>query len=93
MIPGIIISLVTFPGVIIHELAHKVFCYLFGVRVYEVVYFQVKDLSAPVGYVLHDPPQNFRHFHWSADFEFHIDDCHRATSPLEFQLKARTPHF
>lgn len=64
MITGIIISLITFPGVIIHELAHQVFCHLFGVRVHEVVYFQVKDLSAPAGYVLHDPPQNFCQTVW-----------------------------
>lgn len=51
IIPGFIISIVTFPGVIIHELAHQIFCYLCGLKVYEVKYFQVKN---PCGYVVHE---------------------------------------
>lgn len=54
-IPGILISLITFPGVIIHELAHQFFCRIMRVPVYEVKYFQ---LSNPCGYVLHEPTQN-----------------------------------
>ena len=50
-IPGILISIVTFPGVIVHELAHQLFCRLCKVPVYEVKYFQFKN---PVGYVLHE---------------------------------------
>jgi len=50
-IPGILISIVTFPGVIIHELAHQIFCYLCKVPVYEVKYFQFKN---PNGYVAHE---------------------------------------
>ena len=49
-IPGFLISIVTFPGVIIHELAHQVFCRLCGLEVYEVKYFQVQN---PNGYVIH----------------------------------------
>ena len=51
-IPGILISIITFPGVIVHELAHQLFCRLCKVPVYEVKYFQFKN---PVGYVLHEP--------------------------------------
>lgn len=51
VIPGFIISLVTFPGVIIHELAHQIFCMLMKVPVYDVKYFQLKN---PAGYVLHE---------------------------------------
>jgi hypothetical protein len=51
IIPGILISIVTFPGVIIHELAHQIFCYLCKVPVYEVKYFQFKN---PNGYVAHE---------------------------------------
>lgn len=51
IIPGIIISIITFPGVIIHELAHQIFCYLCGLKVYEVKYFQ---FSNPCGYVVHE---------------------------------------
>lgn len=38
-IPGWIISLFTFPGVILHEIAHRFFCDLFKVRVYKAEYF------------------------------------------------------
>jgi hypothetical protein len=53
IIPGFLISLATFPGVIVHELAHQLFCRWFKVPVFKVVYFQ---LSNPVGYVLHEVP-------------------------------------
>ncbi len=56
-IPGIIIAVVTFPGVIIHEAAHQLFCRLCGVAVYEVKYFQF-DLTTQ-GYVLHGGTKNF----------------------------------
>ncbi len=59
-IPGIVISILTFPGVIVHELAHQLFCRWCKVPVYEVKYFQFKN---PNGYVLHeatdDPMKNF----------------------------------
>lgn len=50
-IPGVIISIITFPGVIVHELAHQIFCYLMKIPVYEVKYFQFKN---PSGYVIHE---------------------------------------
>jgi hypothetical protein len=51
-IPGIIISIVTFPGVIVHELAHQLFCRWFKIPVFEVCYFRTEN---PVGYVIHEP--------------------------------------
>lgn len=54
-VPGIIISIITFPGVIIHELAHQIFCRIMRVPVYEVKYFQ---FSNPCGYVLHEATQD-----------------------------------
>lgn len=51
IIPGFIISVITFPGVIIHELAHQIFCYLCGLKIYEVKYFR---LGNPSGYVIHE---------------------------------------
>ncbi len=33
-----LIALLTFPGIIIHELAHKKFCDWFGVKVIKAVY-------------------------------------------------------
>lgn len=59
-IPGILISIITFPGVIIHELAHQIFCRLFRIPVFEVCYFRFAN---PVGFVIHettdDPKKNF----------------------------------
>lgn len=52
-IPGILITFVTFPGVIVHELAHQLFCRIFKVAVFEVKYFQ---FSNPAGYVIHEKP-------------------------------------
>jgi hypothetical protein len=57
-IPGIVITIITFPGVIVHELAHQLFCRLYKVPVFKVVYFQAE---APNGYVLHEKPQNKLH--------------------------------
>lgn len=55
MIPGFIISILTFPGVIVHELAHQCFCRWMKVPVFEVKYFQ---FSNPSGYVLHERTEN-----------------------------------
>lgn len=54
IIPGFLISALTFPGVIVHEFAHQLFCRLFRVPVYDVVYFQFKN---PSGYVAHEPAE------------------------------------
>jgi hypothetical protein len=50
-IPGALIAILTFPGVIVHELAHQLFCRLRRVPVYEVKYIQAKN---PSGYVAHE---------------------------------------
>lgn len=57
-IPGILITAVTFPGVIVHELAHQLFCRWFKVPVFQVVYFQLEN---PAGYVLHEKTTNKLH--------------------------------
>ena len=54
-IPGFLITLLTFPGVIVHELAHQLFCRYFKIPVFKVVYFQ---LGNPAGYVLHERASN-----------------------------------
>ena len=46
----------TFPGVVIHEWAHKFFCQLSGLRVVKVVYFRFGN---PSGYVMHEAPRNY----------------------------------
>ncbi|MBI3036913.1 DUF3267 domain-containing protein [Candidatus Woesearchaeota archaeon] len=56
IIPGIVISVLTFPGVIVHELGHKYFCDRFNVKVHDVKYFRFGN---PAGYVVHDIPDKF----------------------------------
>jgi hypothetical protein len=59
MIPGFLITWVTFPGVIVHELAHAIFCKLFGLKIFEVKYFQfATGFGQPAGYVVHGRSQH-----------------------------------
>jgi len=46
----------TFPGVIIHEWAHKIFCQLSGLQVIKTVYFRFGN---PSGYVVHEAPRSY----------------------------------
>jgi len=55
-IPGWLVAMVTFPGVIVHEAAHMLFCRLRGVAVFEVCFFRVGN---PAGYVVHDEIKDF----------------------------------
>ncbi|AYL95723.1 metalloprotease family protein [Mucilaginibacter celer] len=55
-IPGIVIAIATFPGVIVHEFAHLLFCRLRKVAVFEVCYFRFAN---PLGYVIHENTTNF----------------------------------
>jgi len=52
IIPGFVISTLTFPGVILHEMAHKFFCDYYGVAVFKVEYFRI---SSKAGHVIHEP--------------------------------------
>jgi hypothetical protein len=54
-IPGFLITWATFPGVIVHELAHKIFCHLTGTRVLQVCYFRFGN---PAGFVIHETPNS-----------------------------------
>jgi Putative zincin peptidase len=56
-IPGWLIALLTFPGVIVHESAHFLFCRLRGVAVFDVCFFQVG--GNPAGYVVHEQSDSF----------------------------------
>ena len=55
-IPGEIISIATFPGIIVHEFAHMFFCKLRKVAVFDACYFRVGN---PAGYVVHENSTNF----------------------------------
>lgn len=51
-----IFSLLSFPGVVFHELGHELFCRWSRVRVLKVCYFQFKN---PAGYVIHEEPKKY----------------------------------
>lgn len=56
MIPGFVIAIITFPGVIVHEFAHMLFCKMRGVAVLDVCFFRIGN---PCGYVLHEETNDF----------------------------------
>jgi hypothetical protein len=56
-IPGSIISTLTFPGVIIHEMSHRFFCDIEKIPVYDVCYFKAGN---PAGYLIHAPTTKLR---------------------------------
>jgi hypothetical protein len=56
IIPGFVISLLTFPGVIVHEAAHMLFCKLRGIAVLDVCFFRAGN---PAGYVVHEEIKSF----------------------------------
>ncbi len=55
-IPGELISILTFPGIIVHEFAHMLFCKIRNVAVLDACYFRVGN---PAGYVVHENTNNF----------------------------------
>lgn len=61
MIPGWLISLITFPGIIVHEMGHLLFCRRYGLPVHRVCYFR---LGNPAGYVIHEPAQTYGQAFW-----------------------------
>jgi hypothetical protein len=56
MIPGFFIAIITFPGVIVHEVAHMLFCKIRGVPVLDVCFFRIGN---PSGYVIHGETDSF----------------------------------
>jgi hypothetical protein len=58
MIPirGILVAMATFPGVIVHEAAHFLFCRLRKVAVFDVCFFRFGN---PAGYVIHEETGDF----------------------------------
>ncbi len=56
IIPGEFVALATFPGVIVHEAAHMLFCKLRGTAVLDVCFFRFGN---PAGYVVHEETEDF----------------------------------
>ncbi len=57
-ISGGLIQLITFPGIIIHEIAHRLFCDLYGVPVFAINYFDIDSSNSVVGHVTYQPTKN-----------------------------------
>jgi len=49
-------AILTAPGVVVHELAHALFCLLSGVKIYKINLFQFQKVA---GYVVHAEPKGF----------------------------------
>jgi hypothetical protein len=49
-------AILTAPGVIIHELAHVLFCLLGGVKIHKINLFRLQKVA---GYVVHEEPRRF----------------------------------
>jgi len=58
IIPGFIVAWLTFPGVIVHEAAHLMFCRMFKLCVLEVCFFRFST-SGAAGYVVHQRADAF----------------------------------
>lgn len=56
-IPSQIVALLTFPGVVVHEVMEQLFCRWAGVAVLNVCYFR---LGNPAGHVIHEPDLDLR---------------------------------
>lgn len=69
-IPGFVVSLLSFPGVISHEYAHKLACEWRNIRVYDVVYFQ---LGSPAGFVRHQEPERQANAFWITTAPFFVN--------------------
>lgn len=93
IIPGFVISLLTFPGVIMHEAAHLFFCRLFGLAVFDVKWFQMEN---PAGYVVHERTDDFTKVFFVSLGPFFINSilcvlfCSAAFMPL-WELKIDDP--
>ena len=55
-IPGWLVSIATFPGVIVHEVGHFLFCRRFNLAILDVCFFRMGD---PAGYVVHETTPDF----------------------------------
>lgn len=62
MIFGRILNTLTFPGIIVHEWAHKTMCDFFNIRVYKVSYLSLRGNIN--GYVMHDEPEKYYQTFW-----------------------------
>lgn len=50
------LAMLTFPGVILHELVHALTCKIFGIEIKEICYLRY---GKPAGYIIHSPCRSF----------------------------------
>lgn len=56
-----ILALLTFPGIIFHEITHRLFCDLTKTQVNDIVYFSMSLDNNIMGYVIHNEPKKSRY--------------------------------
>ncbi len=92
-IPGPVIALLTFPGVIVHETGHFFFCRLFRLGVFDVCFFRFGN---PAGYVIHERTDNFKALFFVSMGPFFVNTllcmvfCTAAFLPV-WELKMQDP--
>lgn len=80
VLPGELISALTFPGVICHEYAHVLACRWRNVRVLDTTYFQLGE--SPSGYVRHQTPTDHSDAFWLATAPFFVNTITAALAVL-----------
>jgi len=83
-----IVSLFTFPGIMLHEFAHAWACRRLGIRVLKVCYLRVGN---PLGYVLHEQPHSALHHVIVAVAPFFVSTAVALAVSLLASLAAATP--
>ncbi|RNC88221.1 MAG: hypothetical protein ED556_03285 [Winogradskyella sp.] len=53
---GLLVQIITFPGIIFDQFSNKLACDLLEVKVHEVKYLQSE---APISYIIHDIPESY----------------------------------
>lgn len=95
LIPKECIALIMFPGVIIHEIAHRLFCDFYNIPVYKVSYLNI--FSKNTGHVLHQKTENsfYKFFIGMAPLFINTLLCMLFTFPLVLSsiLKTDFLHF
>ena len=92
-IPGPVIALLTFPGVIVHGTGHFFFCRLFRLGVFDVCFFRFGN---PAGYVIHERTDNFKALFFVSMGPFFVNTllcmvfCTAAFLPV-WELKTQDP--
>lgn len=80
LLPGELISALTFPGVICHEYAHVLACRWRGIHVMDVEYF--RPGKSPAGYVRHQTPTQHRDAFWLATAPFFVNTIAAITAAV-----------